>query len=156
MKFFLDTADVDEIAKANDMGLLDGVTTNPSLVAKTGRKFSEVIVEILDIVKGPVSLEVVSTDYDGMMREAEELLKQGDDVVIQAGSVHKKRILAFRLSGSGATTKAEKIWEEIRAAPELASPIVYNGLLFTVSDGGVLTCFDPQTGEQIWRKRLPS
>jgi transaldolase len=84
MKFFLDTADVDEIAKANDMGLLDGVTTNPSLVAKTGRKFSEVIVEILDIVKGPVSLEVVSTDYDGMMREAEELLKQGDNVVIKA------------------------------------------------------------------------
>ena len=84
MKFFLDTADVDEIRKANDMGLLDGVTTNPSLVAKTGRKFSEVIVEILDIVKGPVSLEVVSTDYDGMMREAEDLLKQGDNVVIKA------------------------------------------------------------------------
>jgi outer membrane protein assembly factor BamB len=83
-------------------------------------------------------------------------LVMSDDVVIQAGSVHKKRILAFRLSGSGATTKAEKIWEEIRAAPELASPIVYNGLLFTVSDGGVLTCFDPQTGEQIWRKRLPT
>ena len=62
MKFFLDTADVDEIREANEMGLLDGVTTNPSLVAKTGRKFSEVIVEILDIVKGPVSLEVVSTD----------------------------------------------------------------------------------------------
>ena len=83
MKFFLDTADIDEIRKVNDMGLLDGVTTNPSLVAKTGRKFSEVIVEILDMVKGPVSLEVVSTDYDGMMREAEDLLKQGDNVVIK-------------------------------------------------------------------------
>jgi transaldolase len=84
MKFFLDTADVGEIRRAHDMGLLDGVTTNPSLVAKTGRRFEEVVGEILDIVKGPVSLEVVSTEYDGMMREAEALLKKGDNVVIKA------------------------------------------------------------------------
>ena len=84
MKFFLDSADIDEIRKAHDMGLLDGVTTNPSLVAKTGRKFSEVVAEILDMVDGPVSLEVVSTEYAGMMREAEELLKKGDNVVIKA------------------------------------------------------------------------
>ncbi|MEM7247232.1 MAG: fructose-6-phosphate aldolase [Acidobacteriota bacterium] len=83
MKFFLDTADIGEIKEAHSMGLLDGVTTNPSLVAKTGQSFDEVIKEILDVVKGPVSLEVVSTDTKGMLAEAEELLKKGDQVVIK-------------------------------------------------------------------------
>jgi len=83
MKFFLDTADVKEIREGMAMGLVDGVTTNPSLVAKTGRKFSEVMREILDLVPGPVSLEVVSTDYEGMMREASELRRHGDQVVIK-------------------------------------------------------------------------
>ena len=83
MKFFLDTANVEEIQEAHAMGLLDGVTTNPSLVAKTGRRFDEVVADILDIVKGPVSLEVVATDCEGMLREAEELLKKGDQVVVK-------------------------------------------------------------------------
>jgi transaldolase len=83
MKFFLDTADVKEIREGMAMGLVDGVTTNPSLVAKTGRRFSEVTKEILELVPGPVSLEVVSTDYDGMMREAGELRKNGDNVVVK-------------------------------------------------------------------------
>ena len=73
MKFFIDTADVKEIREAAAMGLVDGVTTNPSLVAKTGRKFKDVLLEICDIVKGPVSAEVVGTTYDEMMREAREL-----------------------------------------------------------------------------------
>jgi transaldolase len=83
MKFFLDTADVKEIRDAHAMGLLDGVTTNPSLVAKTGRKFDEVAAEILEIVKGPVSLEVVSTDYAGMMKEADVLVAKGPQVVVK-------------------------------------------------------------------------
>ena len=66
MKFFIDTADVKEIKEAAAMGLVDGVTTNPSLVAKSGRKFREVLLEICDIVKGPVSGEVVATDFAGM------------------------------------------------------------------------------------------
>ena len=69
MKIFLDTANLDEIRKYNDMGLLDGITTNPSLLAKQGGDPHEVMQEITKIIKGDVSLEVVSTDYDGMMEE---------------------------------------------------------------------------------------
>ena len=83
MKLFIDSADINEIREAAEMGVLDGVTTNPSLVAKTGKTFEAVIKEILDIVDGPVSLEVVSTDFDGMMREADELVKYGENVVIK-------------------------------------------------------------------------
>ena len=70
MKFFIDTAMVEEIREANALGILDGVTTNPSLIAKTGREHHEVIREICSIVKGPVSAEVISTEYDGMISEA--------------------------------------------------------------------------------------
>jgi len=83
MKFFIDTADLGEIKEAAAMGLVDGVTTNPSLVAKTGRKFKDVLFEICDIVKGPVSAEVVSTDYDGMMREARELASLRPNIVVK-------------------------------------------------------------------------
>ena len=69
MKIFLDTANLDEIRKYNDMGLLDGITTNPSLLAKQGGDPHEVMQEITKIIKGDVSLEVVSTDYDGMIEE---------------------------------------------------------------------------------------
>lgn len=71
MKFFVDTADVKEIAELAETGLLDGVTTNPSLIHKSGRQFLEVVKEIAQIVDGPVSAEVVATDFDGMMREAD-------------------------------------------------------------------------------------
>jgi len=70
MKFFVDTADTAEIKSLAASGLVDGVTTNPSLVAKTGRKFLEVLAEICDVVPGPVSAEVAATDFDGMMSEA--------------------------------------------------------------------------------------
>jgi len=83
MKLFIDSADINEIKEAADMGVLDGVTTNPSLVAKTGRSFDEVAKEILEFVDGPVSLEVVSTDFDGMIKEAHDLVKLGDNVVIK-------------------------------------------------------------------------
>src|SRR2546430_14469281 len=68
MKFFIDTADVKEIREAAAMGLVDGVTTNPSLVARTGRKFRDVLLEICDVVKGPVSAEGIATKYDEIMR----------------------------------------------------------------------------------------
>jgi transaldolase len=83
MKFFIDTADVKEIREAAAMGLVDGVTTNPSLVAKTGRKFRDVLIEICDIVKGPVSAEVTATQYDGMMREARELAGLRNNIVVK-------------------------------------------------------------------------
>jgi len=83
MKFFIDTADVDEIRDAQSLGQLDGVTTNPSLVAKTGRPFKEVILEICDLVDGPVSAEVIATDYDGMMEQARKLHALHDNVTIK-------------------------------------------------------------------------
>lgn len=83
MKFFVDTAEINEIKELAEGGLLDGVTTNPSLVAKSGRKFTEVIAEICKVVPGPVSAEVVATDHEGMMREAEILRKIADNVTIK-------------------------------------------------------------------------
>ena len=83
MKFFIDSANIDEIKEAIALGLCDGVTTNPSLVAKTGRTFEAVIKDILAAVSGPVSLEVTALDYEGMMREAKKLSGYGDQVVVK-------------------------------------------------------------------------
>ena len=83
MKFFADTAEVAEIRELAATGLLDGVTTNPSLIHKSGRDFLEVVREIAGVVKGPVSAEVVALDYDGMMREAGVLRKIADNVAIK-------------------------------------------------------------------------
>jgi transaldolase len=83
MKFFIDTADVREIKEAAAMGLVDGVTTNPSLVAKTGRKFGDVLLEICDLVTGPVSAEVVGTTFDEMMREAKHLAGLRPNIVVK-------------------------------------------------------------------------
>ncbi len=83
MKFFLDTAVVDEIREWNATGLLDGVTTNPSLILKSGRDVKEVLAEICDIVEGPVSGEVVATDYDTMLTEGRELAKIAKNICIK-------------------------------------------------------------------------
>jgi transaldolase len=83
MKFFIDTANIDEIKKANELGMVDGVTTNPSLVAKEGREFKGLIKEICDIVDGPVSAEVVSVDAQGMVRESKELAELADNIVVK-------------------------------------------------------------------------
>src|SRR5437588_7291451 len=83
MKFFIDTGDVGEIREAHAMGLVDGVTTNPSLVAKTGRKYRDVVVEICELIDGPVSAEVLSTDYKGMMDEAHAWAKVHRNVVVK-------------------------------------------------------------------------
>ncbi|WP_326909989.1 fructose-6-phosphate aldolase [Sedimentibacter sp. MB31-C6] len=83
MKFFIDTANVEEIRKANDMGVICGVTTNPSLIAKEGKKFEEVVREITSIVDGPISAEVISLEAEGMVREAVELSKIHKNIVIK-------------------------------------------------------------------------
>ena len=83
MQFFIDSADVGDIKKALAMNLCDGVTTNPSLVAKTGRKFSEVLKEITSLVPGPVSAEVTAVDYEGMMREGRHYAKVAENVVVK-------------------------------------------------------------------------
>jgi transaldolase len=83
MQIFIDTADTKEIAAAQAMGVLDGVTTNPTLVAQTGRKMREVLAEICELVPGPVSAEVLSTDYDTMMDEAHELAAIAPNIVVK-------------------------------------------------------------------------
>ena len=83
MKFFVDTADIKEIRELNELGLLDGVTTNPSLILKSGGKIAEVTKQICDIVDGPVSAEVVATEYSAMMKEAETLSKIAENVCIK-------------------------------------------------------------------------
>jgi len=83
MKYFIDTANVEEIRKAAALGILDGVTTNPSLIAKEGRNFEEVIKEITEIVDGPISAEVISLDAEGMVKEADELVKIHENIVIK-------------------------------------------------------------------------
>jgi len=86
MKFFVDTADVKEIKELNDVGLLDGVTTNPSLILKSGRNILEVTKEICDIVEGPVSCEVTATEYNAMMKEAELVVFWSADPETTSGS----------------------------------------------------------------------
>jgi transaldolase len=83
MKFFADTAEISDIRELAEAGLLDGVTTNPTLVHKSGRDFLEVVREIAGVVSGPVSAEVVALDYDGMMREAEVLRKIADNIAVK-------------------------------------------------------------------------
>lgn len=83
MKFFIDTADVKEIREAHELGLVDGVTTNPTLIAKSGRKFKDVIKEISAIVDGPISAEVIALDAKGMVKEAKELVKIHKNIVIK-------------------------------------------------------------------------
>jgi transaldolase len=87
MKFFIDTANLDEIRKFKEMGLLDGVTTNPSLVAKEGKDFRKLIAEICEVVQGPVSAEVVSTEADKMFAEAKELAAISEHVVVKLPTI---------------------------------------------------------------------
>jgi transaldolase len=102
MKFFVDTAEIAEIKELQDTGLLDGVTTNPSLVMKSGRNFLEVVKEIAGVVKGPVSAEVVATDYDGMMREAAVLRKLADNIAVKVPLTIDGLKACKALSGDGA------------------------------------------------------
>ncbi|MDE2621240.1 MAG: fructose-6-phosphate aldolase [Sphingomonadales bacterium] len=101
MKFFVDTADTAEIADLAATGLLDGVTTNPSLIAKSGRDFLEVTREICDLVHGPVSAEVISLDHEGMMREAEILRKIADNVCIKVPLTIDGLKTCKKLTGDG-------------------------------------------------------
>jgi transaldolase len=83
MKIFIDTANLDEIRKANEWGIIDGVTTNPTLVAKEGRDFSSLVQEIIDVVNGPINVEVISTDAEGMVKEAVDLSKLSHNIVVK-------------------------------------------------------------------------
>ena len=104
MKFFIDTANIDEIKEAASLGILDGVTTNPSLVAKEGKNFRELLDEIIKIVDGPISAEVISTDYDGMLKEARELAAIHKNIVVKIPLIKEGLKAVKALSGEGINT----------------------------------------------------
>ena len=115
MKFFIDTADVREIREANELGLVDGVTTNPSLIAKSGRRFEEVIKEITGIVDGPISAEVVSLEHDGMIAEATELVKIHANIVIKLPMTPEGLKATKTLSSRGVKTNVTLIVTPMQA-----------------------------------------
>jgi transaldolase len=101
MKFFLDTANVKEIQEAASLGLLDGVTTNPSLVAKEGRSFKEMLIEICNIVDGPISAEVVSLEADAMVKEGKDLAKIHKNIVVKVPLIAEGLKATKRLAAEG-------------------------------------------------------
>jgi transaldolase len=115
MKFFIDTADVREIREASELGLVDGVTTNPSLIAKSGRRFEEVIKEIVGIVDGPISAEVISLEHDGMIAEATELVKIHQNIVIKLPMTPEGLKATKTLSGQGIKTNVTLIFTPMQA-----------------------------------------
>jgi transaldolase len=116
MKFFIDTADVKEIATANELGLVDGVTTNPSLIAKSGRDFHEVLKEIIALVDGPISAEVVATDAAGMISEGEELAKLDKDKIVIKLPITEEGLKATKaLSNKGYKTNLTLIFSPLQA-----------------------------------------
>ncbi|ACX73304.1 transaldolase [Methanocaldococcus vulcanius M7] len=115
MKFFLDTANVEDIKKYAELGLVDGVTTNPTLVAKEGRDFYEVVKEICQIVEGPVSAEVISTDAEGMVKEARDLSKIADNIVIKIPMTKDGMKAVKILSSEGIKTNVTLVFSPLQA-----------------------------------------
>jgi len=116
MKFFIDTADVNEIRAAKELGLVDGVTTNPSLVAKSGRDFHEVLQEILALVDGPISAEVVAIDVAGMLREAGELAALNPEKIVVKVPMTDEGLKATKaLTEQGVKTNVTLVFSPLQA-----------------------------------------
>jgi len=115
MKFFLDSASLEEVKKANEMGLLDGVTTNPSLIAKAGGDYKTRVKEICEICKGPVSAEVLSTEYEGMMREGREWTKIAPNIVVKVPTTIDGLKAIKALKKEGIKTNATLCFSENQA-----------------------------------------
>jgi transaldolase len=115
MKFFIDSADIGEIRKAHSMGLCDGVTTNPSLVAKTGKTFMDVLREITHAVQGPVSAEVTATDYEGMMSEARTYAKVADNIVVKIPMLTEGMRAVKTLTEEGVRTNVTLCFTPVQA-----------------------------------------
>jgi len=115
MKFFIDTADVKEIREAHDLGLVDGVTTNPSLIAKSGRKFKDVIKEIVSIVDGPISAEVISLDAAGMIKEGKDLAKIHKNIVVKLPMTPEGLKACKALTDKGIKTNVTLIFTSMQA-----------------------------------------
>ena len=115
MKFFIDTANIDEIREAHSMGMVDGVTTNPSLIAKEGRDFEDIIEEICQIVDGPISAEVISTDTEGMIKEARHLAKIHDNIVVKIPMIVDGLKATRRLAEEGIKTNVTLAFSPLQA-----------------------------------------
>lgn len=141
MKIFIDTADIDEIRQANELGVLDGVTTNPSLVAKTGKPFRAVIEEICELVNGPVSAEVISTESAAMLEEARDLAKIAENIVIKVPLTEDGLRATKTLSSEGIKTNVTlcfspvQAWLAAKAGATYISPFV--GRLDDISHVGM-------------------
>lgn len=141
MKFFIDTANLDEIRNAAAMGVLDGVTTNPSLAAKETAPYKEILAEICKIVPGPVSAEVISTDYAGMMKEADELIKIADNIVVKIPTILEGLKAIKTLHGRGIKTNATLVFScsqallVAKAGATFVSPFI--GRLDDISTDGM-------------------
>lgn len=146
MKFFIDTANLDEIKEAASLGILDGVTTNPSLVSKEGRNFRELLDEIIEIVDGPISAEVVSTDYDGIIKEANELAKIHKNIVVKVPLIKEGLKAVKTLSDDGIKTNvtlcfsASQALMAAKAGATYISPFV--GRLDDISTDGMGLIYD--------------
>ena len=115
MKFFIDTANIEEIKEASRMGMVDGVTTNPSLIAKEGRDFKEIITEICEIVDGPISAEVISLEADGMVAEARELAQIHKNIVVKIPMTVDGLKATRVLSEEGIKTNVTLIFSPLQA-----------------------------------------
>jgi transaldolase len=115
MKFFIDTANVEEIKQAAAMGVLDGVTTNPSLAAKESAPYRDILVEICRVVSGPVSAEVLATDTEGMLREAKELAKIADNIVVKIPTIRAGLPAIKSLTDMGIQTNATLVFTAMQA-----------------------------------------
>ena len=146
MQFFIDSADLGEIKKALALGLCDGVTTNPSLVAKTGRRFEDVLREIVALVPGPISAEVTATDYEGMLAEARTYKKFGDHVVIKVPLIVEGLRAVKTLTDEGVKTNVTLCFSPVqallaaKAGATYISPFV--GRLDDVSENGMAMVAD--------------
>jgi transaldolase len=141
MKFFIDSADLGEIKKSLALGLCDGVTTNPSLVAKTGRKFDDVLKEIVALKPGPISAEVTAVDCDGMLKEAEHLVAFGPDIVVKIPLIIEGLKAVKVLSARGVKTNVTLCFSAVqallaaKAGASYISPFV--GRLDDISEDGM-------------------
>jgi len=115
MKFFIDTANIDQIKDANNMGMVDGVTTNPSLIAKEDGEFRQIITDICKIVKGPVSAEVISLEYEGMVEEALELAKIADNITVKIPMTVEGLKAVKTLTDKGIKTNVTLVFSALQA-----------------------------------------
>ncbi|TVS01135.1 MAG: fructose-6-phosphate aldolase [Phycisphaerales bacterium] len=141
MELYIDTANIDEIREAHDLGVLDGVTTNPSLIAKEGVDYHKRLAEICEVVRGPVSAEVIATDYDGMLKEGREAAKIASNIVVKLPITPAGLKACKTLSDEGTRTNMTLCFQPMqamlvaKAGAYLVSPFI--GRLDDISHDGM-------------------